>query len=139
MLDLNDLIGVPFKDGGRNKKEGFDCYGLAMEVYRRYGIELPDYRISCEDASRINQQVEETVPQWIEIKRDELIVPTMVVMRFNYGMLINHTGVFIGGDRILHTIRRRAVHVISINDDFWARKIAGFYIHPSQAKKGEDQ
>ena len=37
-----DLLGVRFKVHGRNKKEGFDCYGLAIEVLRRNGIILKD-------------------------------------------------------------------------------------------------
>ena len=37
-----DLLGTKFKVHGRSKEEGFDCYGLAIEVLRRNGIELKD-------------------------------------------------------------------------------------------------
>lgn len=40
-IELNDLIGIPYKDHGRDKS-GFDCYGLAIEVERRYGYKLND-------------------------------------------------------------------------------------------------
>ena len=137
MVELNDLIGVPFKNGGRDKS-GYDCYGLAIEVYRRYGIELPDYTISAIDAARIDQEVATQKPFWVEVDRDHLIVPTMVVMRFNFGPLVNHTGVYIGNGLMIHTIQKRQVHVVSINDGYWSRRIAGFYVHPSQIK-GEDK
>ena len=38
---INDLLGVPYKDYGRDMS-GFDCYGLAIEVCRRYGYKLND-------------------------------------------------------------------------------------------------
>jgi hypothetical protein len=34
-------IGVPYRWGGTSKQNGFDCSGLAMTVYRLYGMELP--------------------------------------------------------------------------------------------------
>lgn len=43
MIDYDDLIGIPFINGGRDRNKGFDCYGLVMEVYRRCGIALPEY------------------------------------------------------------------------------------------------
>lgn len=46
---IDDLIGVRFTHHGRNKEEGFDCYGLAIEVSRRLGHTLKDlwYEQSC--------------------------------------------------------------------------------------------
>lgn len=36
-----DLIGIPFKAGGRSKR-GIDCAGVASEILRRLGVEVPD-------------------------------------------------------------------------------------------------
>lgn len=41
MIRIDDLIGVPYKDHGRDLN-GFDCYGLAIEVERRFGFNLKD-------------------------------------------------------------------------------------------------
>ena len=41
MIQIDDLLGIPYKDHGRDKN-GFDCYGLAIEVSRRYGYKLND-------------------------------------------------------------------------------------------------
>ena len=42
MLKYDDLIGIPYVDYGRDPHKGLDCWGLAMELYRRRGIQLPD-------------------------------------------------------------------------------------------------
>lgn len=41
MIQINDLLGVPYRDHGRDKA-GYDCYGLAIEVARRFGYKLDD-------------------------------------------------------------------------------------------------
>lgn len=41
MVDISDLIGIPYKDHGRDKN-GMDCYGLAITVAKRFGYKLND-------------------------------------------------------------------------------------------------
>ena len=41
MIEVNDLIGAPYKDHGRDMS-GYDCYGLCIEVARRAGYRLDD-------------------------------------------------------------------------------------------------
>lgn len=48
MIEINDLLGVPYKDHGRDKN-GFDCYGLAIEVSKRFGYKLDDVLYSTHD------------------------------------------------------------------------------------------
>lgn len=40
-INIDDLIGIPYKEHGRDAS-GYDCYGLAIEVCRRYGFVLND-------------------------------------------------------------------------------------------------
>lgn len=40
--NITDLLGVRFVDHGRSISEGFDCYGLAIEVSKRFGHTLTD-------------------------------------------------------------------------------------------------
>jgi cell wall-associated NlpC family hydrolase len=37
-----DLLGAPFERGARGPKS-FDCYGLAIEMFRRIGVTIPDF------------------------------------------------------------------------------------------------
>ena len=48
MMDYIDLIGKPFSPGGRGP-DNYDCYGLVKELYRRSGIELPEYAYDSPD------------------------------------------------------------------------------------------
>lgn len=124
-IRLDDLIGVPFIDGGRDAAVGFDCWGLSIEVFRRYGIALPDYKISCEDASCINSQINTQKPYWQRCE-GELPVPALVVIRF--ASYCDHTGVYIGQGRFIHTRQEVGVNIDRIAHPAWSRRIEGFYI-----------
>ncbi len=119
-----DLLGKLFVNGGRGP-DAYDCYGLAQEVFRRHGIELPDYRVSCEDASRINATIEQEKPLWTEL--DIPVVPCLVVLRFN-SRFYNHVGVYIGKGRFIHTAKKTGVRIDRINDVYWKNRIEGYYL-----------
>ncbi len=53
MLKYDDLIGIPYVDYCREPQKGLDCWGLAMELYRRRGIKLPDNLFDHQDAKLI--------------------------------------------------------------------------------------
>jgi cell wall-associated NlpC family hydrolase len=41
MIEVGDLVGIPYKEGGRGL-DGMDCYGLLIEIFRRDGKKVPD-------------------------------------------------------------------------------------------------
>lgn len=42
MVEIKDLLGISYKQHGRDK-QGFDCYGLVIFLYKRLGRVLPDF------------------------------------------------------------------------------------------------
>jgi cell wall-associated NlpC family hydrolase len=44
IIDIEDMIGAPFKKGGRDLVTGVDCFGVLMECHRRVGKVIPDFR-----------------------------------------------------------------------------------------------
>lgn len=124
-VTLNDLIGLPFVDGGRDPAVGLDCWGLSTEVFRRYGIALPDYKISCEDASRISEEINEQRPLWRRCE-GQIPVPALVVIRF--AAYCDHTGVHIGQGRFIHTRKGIGVNIDRTDSPAWAKRIEGFYV-----------
>lgn len=128
MSNLADLIGAPFVDGGRDPETGLDCWGLAMEVFRRYGIQLPDYRIGCLDETGIDDAAENSRSAWVRCERDAAPVPCLLAIRFNNPKLINHTGVYLGAGRFIHTMQKVGVNISRVDDPAWRHMIEGFYI-----------
>ena len=98
MIDVSDLVGVRFKPRGRSKEEGFDCYGLAIEVERRAGITLHDvYYDSVFGGSteRTRKFVEGDFCEKIDCPEPNCLVS----IRCGSG---NHCGVYLGDGLVVH-------------------------------------
>lgn len=107
MIELRDLIGVKYKVHGRTKEEGFDCYGLVMEVMRRCGKEMPDLPYS-DTSTKENQTnaplIIDMVTKGLDMKKiDEREKYCLVTLGFS-GRLTSHVGVYIGGGDIIHCL-----------------------------------
>ena len=124
MRRIADLIGKEFKDGGRGP-DGYDCWGLASEVFKRFGIELPDYKISCEEKNEINGKIKSERKKW-ERCAGEIPVPALVVFMENG--VCNHTGVHIGNGRFIHARERSGVAIESMDSVVWKKRIEGVYV-----------
>jgi cell wall-associated NlpC family hydrolase len=129
LCDFQDLIGVPFVDGGRDVSTGLDCWGLVAEIFRRSGIDLPDYQISAADCLRIAQEIEteRLTGRWNKHEYPLVPIPAIVVMRYNKPGIWNHTGVYLGGGRFLHTREKIGVTIERVDSPIWQRRIEGFY------------
>ena len=116
MIDYEDLIGIPFINHGRDRNVGFDCYGLVMEVYRRFGIELPEFTADWDDEDKINRIVQ------------RLPVPCLVALRMGTPPgIVNHTGVYLGNGKFIHTRAKIGVCISRIDSPAWRGVIEGFY------------
>lgn len=125
-LDVNDLIGIPFADGGRSAS-GVDCWGLVMLVYGRLGVTLPDYRISAFASEQIGRTIDRDKAQWRSVDAPE--PGDVILMSLDAALpgVLTHCAVFIGGDRAVHALDRVGVHVFRIDGPLWRNKIEGFY------------
>ena len=122
MLEVNDLVGIPFENGGRTLR-GFDCWGLVMEVYRRRGIKLKDYPIDAMSTARIAQELKLNEGNWIKVETPE--EGDLVVMHLCCAQWANHVGVYIGNGRFVHAYAGGGVCIERIAR--WKGRIAGFY------------
>lgn len=132
MINVNDLIGKPFSDGGRGP-DSYDCFGLVKEVYRRYGIELEDYSISAYACEQISNEVEKAKhdPRWIKL--DAPKVPCVVLLRAD-AYFTQHIGIYIGNGKFLH-IRNFGVCIEKLSSPLWsgrANRLKGFYDYIEQ-------
>lgn len=108
MIDVSDLVGVPFKVHGRNVEDGVDCYGLAIEVERRYGIHLVDVLYdSIEPDSK--KSTMELVFGANKFERSEF--PQEGCLAAINGADSPHCGVCLGEGLIIHATRNLGVVV----------------------------
>lgn len=103
MVDLSDLIGIPYLDHGRSKL-GYDCYGLVIEVLGRMGIEIPDFDyivpsdqiFSCDAGIVIDSG---------RVKKIQGYTEGAIILFKNSRGMRNHIGVYVGDGRFIHCNR----------------------------------
>lgn len=114
MIQIDDLLGVPYKDHGRDKS-GYDCYGLAIEVARRFGYKLDDVYYE-------NHNLElsaEYIPTLNTTPRDTPDEGVLIEMQYKNEI---HIGVCLNGYDFIHATRN-GVRVNKIG----TFKIRGYY------------
>ncbi len=102
MIQVEDLIGVRFFDHGRTIEEGFDCYGLAIEVSKRFGhilIDLwykkSDSKTFTNNADSILLKMKDSLEETVEQNESNLVV------FFENGHMV-HIGVILESDIFIH-------------------------------------
>lgn len=120
--DISDLIGIPFVEFGRDPKKGLDCYGLAIEVEKRYGKNLKD--VALEKFSR--EKLEKTLPE-INVRKTDVIQEGSI-LEF-YGLADNrlHIGVAIGGDLFIQSTENMGSRISSIRMSKSYMRLANIY------------
>jgi len=128
---FNDLIGIPYVAGGRNKK-GLDCYGLVEEVFKRYEIYVPPYDVARTALEAINYDLKlcgdfiwSERKQWERLKEREL--PCLVLMALGIPGFYHHVGVYIGGDKIIHTRKNMSVCIEKLTAPLYIRREKRYY------------
>lgn len=123
-----EIIGVPFKDCGRDYK-GFDCWGLTMEIHRLFGIMLPDYGIKSNDVASINATyvAQLSSDDWQELDGPE--VPCIVAMKMSpvFPQFVSHVGTCISKHQFININEQIGVHIERFNNRLIGNRIKGFY------------
>ena len=88
MIEINDLIGTPYRDHGRDAA-GFDCYGLAIEVARRFGYKLNDVIYENHDIELSAQNVPTLNITPIEAPREGAIIEMETGNELHIGICLN--------------------------------------------------
>lgn len=136
MIYYSDLLSCPYVDKGRDPQKGLDCYGLVIEIYKRFGFELPEYTDqykSGHDPSIGRAIKENSESDFIRLLNFPWPVPC--ILTFNLGVphnISNHVGVYLGGDKFIHIRERAGLGVASIHSVIWRHLITGAFIYKGQ-------
>ena len=124
MIDIADLIGVPFVEFGRDIKNGLDCYGLAIEVEKRLGKTLKDVALEKFD----REKVEQTAPN-LNVKKLRLDeISEGVILEF-YGLQDKrlHIAVALDKKTFIHATENQGVRISSFASSRTYLKLANVY------------
>ena len=112
-ISIDDLLTVKYKENGRTKEEGFDCYGFAIEVCKRFGHTIPD----LEEAKRSDRDFMACMKKGLEIAKvkeiDYPTEPSDVIFFVNFQGATEHMGVYLGNDLFIHC-NKHGVNVLNL-------------------------
>jgi NlpC/P60 family len=115
VLSAMNFIGVPYKRGGNNAAQGFDCSGFTRHVFEQsLGLLLP---------RRADQQAKDDT--LVAVKRDEL-KPGDLVFFNTMRRAFSHVGIYVGEGRFIHAPRTGGqVRIEDMRDAYWAKRFNG--------------
>ncbi len=101
----SDLIGKQFSYDGRGP-DTFDCYGLCVEVYKRLGKNLVEYKAS-NDFKENADSFDFGKKDFIKLEKPE---PFCLVLLRVYKEYVSHIGVVLEDcTKFIHICKRRSV------------------------------
>ncbi len=107
------FVGTPYRLGGSHVESGFDCSGFVQTAYRQtLGVALP--RRAAEQAEA-TQTIDHTD-----------LVPGDLVFFNTLGQAFSHVGIYVGGDRFIHSPRSGAqVRLENMKEAYWRARFTG--------------
>ena len=119
MIEYADLIGKPFKYGGRGP-DSYDCWGLLMELYSRKGIQIPDF-LSPTDWKEIAALMEQNMSNWTPCEPHPGCAIHMKMAQHPH-----HVAFYLGRGTFIHTFEGDFGVKVDRTQD-WERNIVGCY------------
>lgn len=106
------LRGAPYRNGGVDPANGFDCSGFVRYVYQQHGVPMP---------RAVREQFQVGKP----VKRERL-APGDLVFFSTVAPGASHVGIMIGGDQFIHAPSERGVvRVENLTSQYWASRYIG--------------
>lgn len=122
-IDFSDLLGKGFEYGGRGP-DTYDCYGLAREVSRRAGIELPEWESVCERIA-IHGEIEKGKELFRQIPKPKPFCLATISILQPY---TSHIGIVLGDcRRFLHILEKSSVTMERLDSTDWRGRVTGFW------------
>lgn len=115
VLSAMNFLGVPYKRGGNNSDDGFDCSGFTRHIYENtLGLVLP---------RKVDDQAKAS--GFSAVKRHEL-QPGDLVFFNTLRRTFSHVGIYVGEGKFIHAPRSGGeVRVESMGVAYWAKRFTG--------------
>ena len=120
--EIKKLIGCKYKVHGRSREEGFDCYGIDIEVYKIHDMYLPDVNYeNPEEYERVFVEAQSKVA-YTKIERP----CELAIIVFRVRGEPTHTGIYLGNGLFIHSTRNKGVIVEPLHR--WRNRVEGYYV-----------
>ncbi|PLX98839.1 MAG: hydrolase [Desulfuromonas sp.] len=107
------FIGVPYRWGGEDRVNGFDCSGLTMVSYRLNGLRLPRNSRAQFQAGRV-------------VARQHLQPGDLVFFATKGGTRVTHVGMYVGAGQFIHAPRTGlTVRIADLDSGYFKRTYVG--------------
>lgn len=124
---MRDLLGIPFVDGGRNPEIGLDCWGLFVLAMKRYGHDIPDYKVMAFDAPKISATMATVLNMWQKCNTPKEGLAVSFALNPQYPNVTQHFGVCLSCNTFLHTRLKTGSVIERLDNTFWKNKTTGFW------------
>jgi cell wall-associated NlpC family hydrolase len=112
LINAMGLVGTPYRWGGDNEREGFDCSGLIRHVF----AETLDMNLPRRSAEMSVMQGKVVAKD--KLKTGDLLFFSTAGKRSG----VNHAGIYVGNGRFVHAPRKgRNVSVSSLDAAYWQK------------------
>lgn len=106
------FIGIPYRWGGNNPKQGFDCSGLVQYSLNDLGINTP--RTAAEQQKTASKK-----------NIDELLPGDLIFFRIKHRRT-DHVAIYVGGGDFIHSPKPgQAVRTESLHQGYWKKRFVG--------------
>ncbi len=115
VMSAMNFLGVPYRWGGDNADQGFDCSGFTRHVFENsLGLVLP---------RRADQQANSA--GLLSVRRDEL-KPGDLVFFNTMRRAFSHVGIYVGEGRFIHAPRAGSeVRIEDMRESYWSKRFNG--------------
>lgn len=119
--DFSDLLGLPFLRGGRGP-DAYDCYGLVIELYRRNGITIRDFK-----TPGTLEQIADVMVSELQMGWKKCAIGTVgALLTFRIDGSDAHVGFHIGNDRFIHALDGEGVTTERLSNNHRLRVLASY-------------
>ncbi|MFA6006088.1 MAG: NlpC/P60 family protein [Patescibacteria group bacterium] len=127
MKNIKDLVGIPYKAGGR-EMSGIDCLGLVAEYLKAFEIYLPEPEYgehwAKEQSGLFAQWLDDFAGKFI---KSEIPRKGDIVLFRNIDGVETHAGIMLDNQKFIHAIKKAGVCISNINQEQFKAKVSGFF------------
>ena len=113
LINALSLTGIKYKYGGKSPETGFDCSGFVRYVFQQAA------NLTLPHGARAISQLGQSIPV-------DQLQPGDLVFFNTLKSAFSHVGIYLGDGKFIHAPSSGGgIHVVDMNDSYWAKRFNG--------------